>query len=159
MKTVGLAIGLAALASACSYSHIGSTSATFHHVAPALDADAAQTQAGPLVLKISRHLDTVMRGPDTEEDQLLVLEVRDFRLNQRLAIPSENVTPEFTATRFGPRSTGNNFSGFLILRKVGANQIVGYLRVGVTASTASGRYVQTAKFRGEYKFFREEAND
>ena len=154
-----LVICLAALASACSYSHIGSTSATFSRVPPALGADAVPAPGGPLVLKINRHLDTVMRGPDTDEDQLLVLEVRDFRLNQRLAIPSEDVTAEFTATRFGPRSTGNSFSGFLILRKVGAKQVVAYLHLDVTASTADARYVQTAKFRGEHKFFREAGHD
>ena len=157
MRALILAIGLTTLTSACSYSHIASTSATFTRVAPALGADAAQT--GSLVLKITRHLDTVLRGPDIDEDQLLVLEVRDFRLNQRLTIPSENVTPEFTATRFGPRSTGNSFSGFLILRKTSADQIVAYLHLDVTASTANGRYVQTAKFRGEHKFYRETGND
>ena len=159
MKAMSLAIYLAAFASACSYSHIGSTSATFHRVGPAPAGETTQTQAGPLVLNIRRHLDTVMRGPDIEEDQLLALEVRDFRLNQRLAIPSENVRPEFTATRFGPRSTGTRFSGFLILRNVSADQVVAYLHLDVTASTASGRYIQTAKFRGERKFFREADND
>ena len=158
MRTI-IIVSLLAVASACSYSHIGSTSATFYRATPAPDADAAQAQSGPFILKIRRHLDTVIRGPDTEEDQLLVLDVRDIRLNQRLKIPSENVTAEFTATRFGPRSTGNSFSGFLILRKVGANQVVAYLHLEVTASTADGRYVQTAKFRGEHKFFREAVND
>ena len=155
MRTICLAISLTALASACSYSHIASTSATFNRVAPALGSEATPAQAGPLVLRVRRHLDEVLRGPDPEEDQLLVLELHDVHLNQRVAIPSESVTPRFTATRFGPRSTGNSFRGFLILQKVGTNEINAYLHVDVTASTASGSYVQTAKFHGEYKFLRE----
>ncbi len=147
------------LAVGCSYSHIASTSATFNRVAPALGADATQAPPGPLVLKIARHLDTVVRGPDTDEDQLLVLEVRDFRLNQRLTIPSGNVTPEFTATRFGPRSKGESFNGYLIMSKISSNQVAAYLHLDLTARTESGSYIQTAKFHGEYKFFRETGHD
>ena len=156
MRTI-IAASLLALASACSYSHVASTSATFNRVGPAADGDAAQS--GPLVLKIGRHLDTVLRGPDIEEDQLLVLEVRGFRLNQRLGIPSEDVTPEFTATRFGPRSKGESFTGYLIIKNISTNQVAAYVHVDVTAHTESGRYTQTAKFHGEYKFFRGAGND
>jgi hypothetical protein len=159
MKRMVLVLCLAALASACNYSHIGATSATFHRIAPATGADVAPTPTGPLVLKVSRHVDTVIRGPDIDEDQVFVLEVHDFRLNQRLALPSENVTAEFTATRFGPRSTGDSFRGFLIVRKAGPKRVVAYLHLDVTASTANGRYVQTAKFRGEQTFIREKTDD
>ena len=159
MRALILTIGLTILASACSYSHIGTTSATFIRPAPAIGTDTAPPPAGPLVLQIRRHLDTVIRGPDTEEDQLLVLTVRDFGLNQRLAVPSANVTPEFTATRFGPTSTGDSFLGYLIVKTVATNQVTAYVHVDVTAHTESGSYTQRAKFRGEYKFFRETDND
>ncbi|HUI05441.1 MAG TPA: hypothetical protein VL486_00390 [Verrucomicrobiae bacterium] len=159
MKVSTVVVSLVAFASACGYGHIGATSATFNSVAPALGSEATSAPARPLVLRIRRHLDTVIGGPDFEEDQLLVLTVRDFQLNQRLAIPSENVTPEFTATRFGPSSTGDSFLGYLIVRTVTTNQVAAYVHVDVTAHTESGSYTQQAKFRGEYKFFRETDND
>jgi hypothetical protein len=142
MRAITLVGSLTILASACSYSHVATTSGTFNRVA----------QSGPLVLKISRHLDTVVRGPDSEEDQLLVLEVHDYQLNQRLPIPSDKVSAQFTVTRFGPRSIGENFTGFLIVRKVGTDQVDAHLHLNVTARTESGDYTQTAKFRGEYSF-------
>jgi hypothetical protein len=149
IKTFAAAI-LAALFTGCAYSHVASTAATFR-----------QSESGaPLMLQISRHLDTVVPGPDDEEDQLLALEVRDFQLNERLKIPSEKVTPEFTVTRFGPRSKGESFSGFIILRKITADQVDAYLRLAVTARTESGKYTQRARFRGNYSFTqRTEAGD
>ena len=115
MRRISLVICLATLASACSYSHVGPAIGTFNQPAPPL--------GGPLMLKISRHVDTVIRGPDDEEDQLLVLEVRDVRLNQRLTIPSPSVKPEFTVTRFGPSSKGESFNGYLIVRKITAEEV------------------------------------
>jgi hypothetical protein len=105
-----------------------------------------------LELRISRHLDTIMRGPDSEEDQVLVLKVRDFRLNQRLQIPSDNVTAEFTATRFGPRSKGEAFNGYLIVKKIMPGKVEAAVHLDVTARTALGSYSQTAKFHGNYTF-------
>ena len=154
MKATLLTIALAAFASACSYSHVGPATATFVHPAPAVDAGVLAVQAGPLVLRISRHVDTIMNGPDNDEDQLLVLEVHDFRLNERLAVPSDSVAPQFTATRFGPSSKGDSFKGFLIVKKVTPRRVSAYLYIDVTASTASGSYTQTAKFHGDYKFVR-----
>jgi hypothetical protein len=151
MRRISSVICLAALASACSYSHVGTAIATFNQPAPPL--------SGPLVLKISRHVDTVIRGPDDEEDQLLVLEVRDVHLNQRLSIPSASVKPEFTATRFGPRSTGESFSGYLIIRKVTAEEVDAVIHLVVTARTESGSYKQTAKFRGNYSFWQQPPTD
>ena len=119
--------------------------ATFNQPAPPL--------GGPLVLKISRHVDTVVHGPDDEEDQLLILKVRDVRLNQRLKIPSENVKAEFTATRFGPRSKGESFKGYLIVRKITADQVDAYLHLDINARTESGTYKQTAKFHGNFSFW------
>ena len=141
MKTFAAAI-LAALFTGCAYSHVASTAGSFR-----------QSESGAsLRLQISRHLDTVVPGPDDEEDQLLALEVRDFRPNERLKIPSENVTPEFTVTRFGPRSKGESFSGFIIVKKITADQVDAYLRLVITARTESGTYTQRVKFRGEYSF-------
>jgi hypothetical protein len=97
-------------------------------------------------------VDTILHGPDIEEDQLLVLEVHDFRINQRLQIPSDSVAPQFTVTRFGPSSKGDTFTGYLIVKKVTARRVEAYVHVDVTASTTSGSYTQTAKFHGNYTF-------
>jgi hypothetical protein len=157
MRVMDLMVCLTAFASACSYSHIGPSLATFSRAGSEVGADAGPAERGPLVLNIRRHIDTIIRGPDIEEDQLLVLEVRTFRLNQRLEIPSENVTAEFTATRFGPPSTGASFAGYLIVKKITDRQVTAYLHLDVTARTASGSYTEQAKYRGDYVFY--EATD
>jgi len=158
MKRI-IAATILMLASGCGYSHIASTTTTFNQLAPLLASSPNDVHSGPLVLKIVRHLDTVMNGPDIEEDQLLVLEARNFRLNQKLLIPSDNVKPQFTVLRSGPRSEGKTFSGYLIIRKITADQVSAKLHVVVTARTADGSYTQTAKFGGEQKFFRGTDND
>ena len=160
MKTIAFVVCLAAFASACNYSHVGSPSTTFNRGTPPLGAAVDEAQSGPLVLKISRHLDTVVRGPDPEEDQLLVLTIKDFRIGQKLKIPSESVTPEFTATRFEPGSQGESFVGYLIVRKVTPEKVDASLHLDVTARTASASYTQTAKFHGNYSFvYRAPDND
>ena len=160
MRTITLTVCLAIFASACNYSHVGSPSTTFNRGTPPMGAAVNEAQSGPLVLKISRHLDTVVRGPDPEEDQLLVLTVRNFRPGQKLKIPSESVTPEFTVTRFEPGSRGDRFVGYLVVRKVTADKVDASLQLDVTARTASGSYTQTAKFHGTYSFiYRAPDND
>ncbi len=151
MKRV-IAAGLMMLASACSYSHVGPAFGTFSRPTPSVGAGSLEGQVGPLVLHLGRHLDTVIGGPDNEEDQTLILQVHGYHLNQRLAIPSDNVTPDFTATRFGPTSKGGTYSGYLIIKKITANTVEAYLHLDVTASTASGRYTQSAKFDGNFTF-------
>lgn len=151
MKPI-IATLLLALASACNYSHVGPALGTFSRPTPPLGAGSLETQVGPMVLQISRHLDTVMNGPDSEEDQTLVLRVQGYRLNQRLAVPSDNVAPDFTATRFGPTSKGGTFNGYLIIKKITTDRVEAYLHLDVTASTASGKYTQTAKFYGNFTF-------
>jgi hypothetical protein len=151
MKRI-IALVLMMLASACSYSHIGPAIGTFSRPTPPVGAGSLESQVGPLVLQIARHVDTVMNGPDNEEDQTLILQAHGYRLNQRLPIPSDNVTPDFTATRFGPTSKGQNYSGYLIIRKITGGRVEAYLHLDVTASTASGKYTQTAKYDGNYTF-------
>ena len=109
-------------------------------------------QVAPLTLAIRRHLDTVVRGPDNEEDQLLVLRVRNYRLKDRLPVPSDTVAPDFTVTRFGPTSKGQTYVGYLIIKKITADKVEAYLHLDVTASTASGSYTQTAEFDGDFTF-------
>ncbi len=153
IRIVAVAIVFTTFASACNYSHVGPAAATFSRpVPPSLGAGSLEAQTSPLLLRISRHLDTVLRGPDNEEDQVLVLAVRDFRLNQRLAIPSENVTADFTVTRFGPISKGQGYAGYLVVKKVTPNRVEISLHLDVSASTASGSYTQTAKYRGNVVF-------
>jgi len=151
MKPI-IATLLLALTTACSYSHVGPARGTFSRPTPPVGAGSLESQIGPLVLQISRHLDTVMSGPDNEEDQTLILQVHGYHLNQRLPIPSESVTPDFTVTRFGPTSKGGTFTGYLIIRKITADKIEAYVHIDVTASTASGKYTETAKFYGNYTF-------
>ncbi len=126
---------------------------------PPLGTVCEEALGGPLILRISRHLDEVIRGPDPEEDQVLVLTVRNFRTGQKLKIPSENVTPEFTAIRFEPSSHGDTYAGYLIVRKVGATKVDASLHVNVTARTSSGSYTETAKFHGNYSFAYEAADN
>jgi hypothetical protein len=151
MKPIVVTV-LLVLACGCSYSHIGPAVATFSRPTPPLGAGSLEAQVAPLVLQIRRHLDTVVHGPDNVVDQVLVLKIHNFRLNNRLPIPSDTVTPDFTASRFGPTSKGETFSGYLIIRKITAGRVEAYLHLDVTASTPSGSYTQTAKFHGNYKF-------
>jgi hypothetical protein len=153
MKPIVAAL-LLSLASACGYSHVGPSIGIFSRPTPPVGAGSLESQVGPLVLQISRHLDTVMHGPDDEEDQTLIMHVQNYRLNQRLAIPSDSVIPDFTATRFGPTSKGGTYSGYLIIRKITANRVEAYLHLDVTATTESGKYTQTAKYEGNYIFRR-----
>ena len=147
---------LAVVACGCSYSHIGPAVATFNRATPSVGAGSLETQVAPLTLAIRRHLDTVVHGPDNEEDQLLVLNIHNYGVNVRLPVPSNMVTPDFTASRFGPTSKGQTFSGYLIIRKITPGRVDAYVHVDVTASTASGSYTQTAKYRGEYSFIHSE---
>ena len=152
VRIIAEAAALAILVSAWNYSHVGPAAATFSQPVPSLGAGSLQAQSGPLVLRVRRHLDTILHGPDNEEDQLLVLEVRNFRLNHKLQIPCDNVTPDFTATRFGPSSKGQAFVGYLIVKKITPRRVDAYLHIDVTANTASGSYTQTAKFHGNLTF-------
>src|ERR1043166_1816043 len=153
MRAIATAVVLATFASACNYSHVGPAAATFNRLPPpSLGAGPLEEQTAPLMLRISRHIDTILRGPDNEEDQILVLAVRDFRLNQRLAVPSENVTADFTATRFGPSSKGQGYAGYVIAKKVTPNKVDAYLHLNVAASTPSGSYTQAEKFHGNFTF-------
>jgi hypothetical protein len=152
MRMITFVVGLATFVSACNYSHVGPASTTFHRLAPPLGEAPNETAGGPIVLRLSRHLDTVTHAPDVDEDQLLILTIQDFRVGQKLKIPSENVTPEFTVTRFGPGSLGDTFIGYLIVRKVSATKVDASLHLDVTAHTRSGSYTQTAKFHGNYSF-------
>jgi hypothetical protein len=153
MKPI-VAIVLVALGCGCSYSHVGPAVASFNRPAPPLGAGQLETQVAPLTLAIHRHVDTVVKGPDVEEDQLLVLRVHNFRLNTRLPIPSDTVSPEFSVTRYGPPSQGQVYNGYLVIKKIFANKIEGYLHLDVTASTPSGSYTETAEYRGNYTFIR-----
>jgi hypothetical protein len=152
MRTIILAVCLTIFGSACNYSHVGIPNTTFSRLPPPLGAATNATTSTTLVLRISRHLDEVIRGPDPEEDQHLVLTVQNFRIGQKLKIPSENVTPEFTVIRFEPSSHGDTFAGYLIIRKVSATKVDASLHLDVTARTSSGSYTETAKFHGNYSF-------
>jgi hypothetical protein len=152
IRTIALAAALTTFVSACNYSHVGPAATTFSQPPPPLGGGALAAQAGPLVLRVRRHVDTILHGPDNEEDQLLTVEVRNFQLNHKLQIPSDRVTPGFVATRFGPSSTGQVFRGYLIVKRITPHKVDAYLHIDVVASTPSGSYTQTEEFHGNLTF-------
>ena len=108
-----------------------------------------------MLLKLERHMDTILGGPDIEEDQTLLLELRRIEVGKRLTIPSDDATARFSVKRFGPSSQGNSYKGYVIVRTVTKDQVVATLKLEVTASTSDGSYTQTATFHGDYTFWRE----
>jgi hypothetical protein len=160
LRNIAVAFVLAAFAAACTnYSHVGPSTGTFSRPAPPPLGVGMEPQTGPLVLKIRRHLDTILKGPDSEEDQVLTLNIRDVRPNQKLLVPSDNVTPDFVATRFGPSSKGQAYDGYLIVKKVTGAKIDAYVHIDVTANTDSGSYTETARFRGKVTFIHSTEDD
>jgi len=139
---------LMALLAVTGCAHVASTRGTF-----------SQEPGAPLILRIERHMDTIVRGPDIEEDQHLVLELRRVEIGKRLAIPSEAVTAQFDVDRFGPSSYGNSYRGYVIVRSVSKKQVVATLKLDIIALTTDGSYKQTPRFHGDYTFNRESAND
>jgi hypothetical protein len=124
--------------------HVDTTSGTF-----------SQRSGAPMVLTLERHMDTILRGPDIEEDQTLVLELRRIEIGRRLTIPSDDATARFSVKRFGPSSTGSSYKGYVIVRAVTKREVVATLKLEVTATTSDGSYTQTATFHGDYSFVRE----
>ncbi len=121
--------------------HVASTRATFYR----------QTDQ-PLALTIKRHLDTIVNGPDTEEDQVLILELRNVAVGKRLLIPSDDVAARFSAYRFGPESQGMTYRGYIVVKSIAPQQIVAAIKLEVSAQTVDGSYTQTVRFRGDYTF-------
>ena len=128
--------------------HVATTRGTF-----------SQQPGAPLVLKIERHMDTIARGPDIEEDQLLVLELRRVEIGKRLAIPSGDVVARFDVKRFGPSSQGETYRGSIIVSSITKERVVATLKLDIIALTADGSYKQTPRFHGDYTFIRESADD
>jgi len=135
------------LTALCGCEHLAESNATF--------TGAANNGTGPLVLRISRHMDTIVHGPDIDEDQLLVLEVRNFQLNKKLPVPSDSVKPSFSVKRFGPSSRDIGDQGYIIVKSVSDKTVVAYLHLDIVAQTSDGSYTQQEKFHGEYTFYSE----
>jgi hypothetical protein len=144
MKRLCLAVVLGL--TGCAYSHIAQSDSTF--------TQRNGGHAPELVLRITRHLDTVWRGPDDEEDQVLELTVRRPAIGERRAIPSDTVTPRFEVTRFGPGSVGTDYHGFLVIREISTNRVVAAVKLKVNASTADRDYMQKAVFNSKFVFVR-----
>ncbi len=129
------------LLSGCGYSHVAETRTTFERA------------GSGLTLTVYRHLDTVISGPDFEEEQRLVLTLRDIEVGKRIPVPSPQVSVQFDVARFGPSSEGKEFTGTVLVKSVAANKIVVNLDLTVTARTRNGSYTQRAKFRGDHTFY------
>lgn len=141
VQRVFLGLLSAVLLAACS--HVAWTRSTFR----VLGASPPE-----LELRIVRHLDTVVQGPDIEEDQTLVLVVREYRLNEPIRVPSPNVSVTFVGKRFGPPSHAVDSRGKITVRAVSAERVTAHLDLCVLASTRDGSYRSTERFRGEYIF-------
>ena len=137
-----LLVGLMLLCFSSGCAHIAATRATFAHTGDGL------------LLQIDRHMEELIHGPDIEEDQTLVLELRDYPIGKWVAVPSPNATARLEVRRFGPASKGEVFTGWVKVRKVTEAKVVADVKLVVTARTAKGDYVQTTKFKDQYQFFR-----
>ena len=142
-----LAVVLIGLCAVNGCAHIAATTTTF-----------TQTDTA-LRLQIDRHVEGILHGPDIEEDQVLVLELRDYRIGERLAVPSAKAMARLEVQRFGPSSRGEVFTGWVRVRKVTAAKIVAQVQLVVAARTTTGHYTQTAKFNDQYEFVRAQAAD
>ena len=109
-------------------------------------------------MHITRHVDTILNGPDIDEDQLLVLDVSNFALNKKLTIPSAQVKPRVFITRFGPSSEGKDFHGILIVKSVETDKVKAYLDLDIDARTEDGSYSEKAHFKGDIVFFPDRSN-
>ena len=144
MRTFAL-LSLLALAG-CA--HVASTSGTF-----------TQRPGVPLVLKLTRHLDTVVQGPDVEEDQTLIVELRRIAIGQRINIPSDDAAAAFQAERFGPTTRGETYRGLIVVRSVSKEQVVATLKLEIDARSSGGSYSQKVRFNDDYTFHREAPRD
>jgi len=124
--------------------HVDTTQGTF-----------TQRANAPLVLQLSRHVDTIVRGPDIEEDQLLMLELHRVEIGKRMTIPSEDVTVRFSVKRFGPSSQGSSYKGYIIVKSVSKDEVVATLKLDVIATTSDGTYTENPTFHADYTFRRE----
>lgn len=104
-------------------------------------------------LRLTRHVDTIVRGPDDEEDQVLELHIQQWRIGESQRIP-EDVTATLAVQRFGPPSVGETYRGWVIIESVTPQKIVATLNLVVTATTADNSYKQTERFRGTHTFDR-----
>jgi len=133
------------------------TRASFLHETAAPAQEAAP--GDHLVLQLGRHADDLLSGPDIDEDQLLVLDVRNFKLNQRLAIPSKEVTAHLGIARFGPPSEGKEYHGFLIVKSITTNEVKVVLNLNVVAETDDNSYTEKTRFNSQYTFFPEQPDN
>lgn len=99
-----------------------------------------------------RHLDTILSGPDIEEDQTLLINLYDYRLNEPIRLPAHNVRVTFRGERFGPSSHALDVAGCILIRTATVERVVARLDLRIHASTRAGTYRSTERFRGEYIF-------
>lgn len=137
---------MAGLWCGCSYSHIAQQSASYR-----------QVSATEWVLRVERQMDTVLRGPETEELQVLTVRLRDPQVNRRYVVPSPDAEVALEIRRFGLSSRGQDYRGQIVLRNVTHRQMTADLRLVIQANTATGLHPQTVKFRGRHVFWRSEA--
>lgn len=144
---IKLTAGLIGLLAVSGCAHIAATKATFTHT------------GSELVLQIDRHMEEIVRGPDIEEDQTLVLELRDYQIGERLEVPSAKAVARLEVRRFGPTLEGAVYTGWVRIRKATDTKIVADVKLVVTATTTTGHDVRTATFNKQYQFYRGPSGD
>jgi hypothetical protein len=162
MKPSAAVCCVAGLVLLCGCTQVNFTKATFRPnaaIAPPTAENAYEIgyrQGHNLVLEIVRKVTNYGQALDEFEDQLLVLQVKRIKLNERIEIPSADVTTHFVVTRFGPTSMGRSYRGYLIIREISDDIIKAYLLLDVTAGTRWETPPEKIRFKGNFVFVLQE---
>ncbi len=161
MKAIGIAVILVlglALVSGCR--HVTSMRSSFVRNVTVNPPTAEMMRGAPgapylqgqhTVLEIGRSMD-YRRVIDDEESEFLQLQLGDYSIGEKMAIPSESVAPYFAIRRFGSPSFGRRFRGYLVVESVREDRIDARLSLWVWWNTRPGDKLRTSRFRGTFRF-------
>jgi hypothetical protein len=107
---------------------------------------------GALVLTVQRHKDEILYAPDTDEDQTLVLELKNYKIGERLKVPSDKAVVHFDVDRFGASSHGDEYAGYVIVKSDNESLVKAYIKITLQARTDDNTYKQHEVFNGDYVF-------
>jgi hypothetical protein len=162
MKTIRIAlIAVVVLALQSGCRHVTSISSSFVRNVTVNPPTAEMMRRAPrwpylegdhIVLEIGRGMDYSRRVIDDEEYEGLLLELGEYSIGEKMAIPSQSVAPYFTIRRFGSPSFGRRFQGYLVVKRVGDESIDARLSLWVWWNTRPGERLKTSRFRGTFSF-------